>query len=125
MNEACPKCGGGPYWDNRADKANGVRSPKWPDFKCAACKHAIWLPIKVAPPTASAPLPDVCPGCQEGPEWWPLVADREAKGIRTQTVIRRYLIRHKDDMACGRFNGVHRWYEADPEPGRETGIGLG
>jgi hypothetical protein len=41
--EQCPKCGGEIY-DNRADKASGDKSHKWPDFKCkdADCGWAKW-----------------------------------------------------------------------------------
>ena len=43
----CPKCGG-PLYDNRADKASGAKSRKWPDFKCRdeSCKWAEWLDKK-------------------------------------------------------------------------------
>lgn len=39
----CPKCGGDVY-DNRADKASGEKSAKWPDFKCKdkTCDWAQW-----------------------------------------------------------------------------------
>ena len=121
----CPRCSA-PVYDNRADQAQGLKA-KWPQFKCTdrACGWAVWLQPKRVQPTDSAPVPDVCPRCQEGPEWWPLVVERTEKGRREQVVIHRYLIRHQDDMACGRFNGAHRWQEADPTPGGETGIGLG
>lgn len=41
----CPSCGG-EMFDNRADKASGARSAKWPDFKCKDrnCNKAIWPP---------------------------------------------------------------------------------
>jgi hypothetical protein len=39
----CPKCGSR-VWDNRAKKASGELSPKWPDFKCRekACDWVQW-----------------------------------------------------------------------------------
>ena len=51
----CPKCGS-EIWDNRSDKANGVKTAKWPDFKCKdkACDWAQW-PDKPKPNTALRP----------------------------------------------------------------------
>jgi len=41
---ACPKCGSGEMWDNRARKASGQGNPKAPDFSCKdkTCGGAIW-----------------------------------------------------------------------------------
>lgn len=39
---ACEMCGGDVY-DNRADKAAGTKSRKWPDIKCKKCGHAVWF----------------------------------------------------------------------------------
>ena len=41
----CPTCGG-PTFDNRAGKASGAKSAKWPDFKCrdASCGWVQWPP---------------------------------------------------------------------------------
>jgi hypothetical protein len=55
----CPKCQSNVY-DNRADKASGAKSPKWPDFKCQSktCDWAQWPP-KATP--ANGPPPVVAP----------------------------------------------------------------
>lgn len=52
----CPKCNSEIY-DNRADKASGVKSAKWPDFKCKSksCDWAQW-PEKGQKATPSAPI---------------------------------------------------------------------
>lgn len=57
----CPKCGGAIY-DNRADKASGAKTPKWPDFKCRSktCDWAQWPPKAGAAPV-SAPIPSAPP----------------------------------------------------------------
>lgn len=59
----CPKCGG-PLYDNRADKASGAKSRKWPDFKCQdkSCDWAEWLDKKGGAKVAKAVTP-------RGPKW--------------------------------------------------------
>lgn len=57
----CPKCSSEVY-DNRADKASGAKSAKWPDFKCKSksCDWAQWpgkAAMAVAPPFAPPAVP--------------------------------------------------------------------
>jgi hypothetical protein len=63
----CPKCGSALY-DNRADKASGVKSPKWPDLKCQnkACDFAQWPPKVKASPIATPFVPPVVPQAHGG-----------------------------------------------------------
>jgi|SRR5262245_2357889 len=55
----CTVCGADVY-DNRADKASGEKSPKWPDFKCKDkenCGESYWLKTPAKRAGAGAPPP--------------------------------------------------------------------
>lgn len=65
----CPKCNSEIY-DNRNEKASGVKSTKWPDFKCKnkACDWAQWPPKAGASPIQAAPafVPPSVPQAHNG-----------------------------------------------------------
>lgn len=83
----CPKCGGEVY-DNRADKASGTKSYKWPDYKCKdkACDWAEWEKKKDAPakPAARAPA---------GPKWtWPALQELYRNSLRIAAPLVKTLV---------------------------------